>query len=158
MVERYSRKEMSDNWTLKAKYDSWLLLEKSVVKAWNKLGLIPDLAKDKILEKASFNIDRINEIEKETKHDVIAFLTSVSESLGEESRWVHYGLTSSDCIDTAQALQIKRSLELIIKDIEKLLLSLKNKAKEHKYTLTVGRSHGIHGETYYFWFGISYLV
>ena len=118
MVERYARKEMSEKWSLQAKYDAWLKVELAAVKAWNKLGLISDCDKDKILQNASFRIERIDEIEKTTKHDVIAFLTSVSESLGQESRFVHYGMTSSDCIDTAVALQIKESMELIIMDVQ----------------------------------------
>ncbi|MDR2635844.1 MAG: adenylosuccinate lyase [Campylobacteraceae bacterium] len=146
MVERYSREQMKEKWTVKAKYDAWLKVEKSAVKAWNRLGLIPNDDCEKILKNAAFDIDRIETIEKETKHDVIAFLTSVSESLGEESRFVHYGMTSSDCIDTAVALQIKESLELIIEDVKTLLNALKKRADEHKYTLMVGRSHGIHGE------------
>lgn len=146
MVERYSRAQMSDRWTVQAKYDAWLEVEKSAVKAWNKLGLIPDVDCEKILKNAKFNVDRIDEIEKETKHDVIAFLTSVSESLGDESRWVHYGMTSSDCIDTAVALQMRGSIELIIEDVKLLLEALKKRADEHKLTLMVGRSHGIHGE------------
>lgn len=146
MVERYAREIMKSKWTMQAKYDAWLKVEKAAVKAWNRLGLISKEDMDKILKNASFNIDRIDEIERETKHDVIAFLTSVSESLGEESRWVHYGMTSSDCIDTAVALQMKESLELVIEGVEKLLLALKKRANEHKMTLMVGRSHGIHGE------------
>jgi adenylosuccinate lyase len=146
MIERYARAQMKEKWTTKAKYDAWLRVEKSAVKAWNKLGLIPTPDCEKIIKNSSFDIDRIETIEKETKHDVIAFLTSISESLGEESRWVHYGMTSSDCIDTAVALQIKESLELIIDDVEALLGSLQKRAEEHKYTLMVGRSHGIHGE------------
>jgi adenylosuccinate lyase len=146
MVERYAREEMSSKWTQQAKYDAWLKVEIAAAKAWNKLGLIPDADCKKIVKNASFKVERIDEIEKTTKHDVIAFLTSVSESLGEESRWVHYGMTSSDCIDTAVALQIKDSLELVIKDVKMVMKSIKKRAKEHKYTLTVGRSHGIHGE------------
>lgn len=146
MVERYARKEMKNKWTVKAKYDAWLKVELSAVKAWNKLGLIPDEDAKKIASNAKFDIARIDEIEKETKHDVIAFLTSVSESLGDESRFVHYGMTSSDCIDTAVALQIKESLELIIDDVKRVLEAIEKRANEHKYTLMVGRSHGIHGE------------
>lgn len=146
MVQRYAREQMSKNWTIQAKYDAWLEVEIAVVKAWNKLKLIPDEDCKKIIKNAKFDIDRIDEIEQTTKHDVIAFLTSISESLGEESRWVHFGMTSSDCIDTAVALQMKRSLKLIIKDVKELLKTLKIRANEHKYTLMVGRSHGIHGE------------
>ncbi|MBS4275831.1 adenylosuccinate lyase [Campylobacter vulpis] len=146
MVERYSREIMAKKWDLKAKYDAWLKVELAAVKAWNKLGLINDEDCEKIQKNAKFDIARIDEIEKTTKHDVIAFLTSVSESLGEESRFVHYAMTSSDCIDTAVALQMKESLELILEDIELLLKALKKRANEHKNTLMVGRSHGIHGE------------
>lgn len=146
MVERYARDIMKAKWSTQAKYDAWLEVEKAVVKAWNKIGLVNDSDCEKICKNAKFDIERIDEIEKVTKHDVIAFLTSVSESLGEESRWVHYGMTSSDCIDTAVALQIKDSLELIIEDVEKLKKAIEKRAKEHKLTLMVGRSHGIHGE------------
>ncbi|MDO5046753.1 adenylosuccinate lyase [Campylobacter sp.] len=146
MVERYSRKEMAEKWSMQAKYDAWLKVEIAAVKAWNKLGFISDEDCKKIANNAKFDIARIDEIEKTTKHDVIAFLTSVSESLGEESRFVHFGMTSSDCIDTAVALQVRDSLELIIKDVENLMSAIKRRAYEHKDTLMVGRSHGIHGE------------
>jgi len=146
MVERYARDEMKKLWTQEAKYNAWLEVEKAAVKAWNKLGLIPDEDAKKIVENAKFDIKRIDEIEKETKHDVIAFLTSVAESLGEESRWVHYGMTSSDTIDTAVALQMRDSLKIIIDDVKMVMESIKKRAMEHKYTLMVGRSHGIHGE------------
>ncbi len=146
MIERYARKVMKEKWTQQAKYDAWLKVEKAAVKAWNKLGLVPDEDCEKIVKNASFDISRIDEIEKETRHDVIAFLTSVSESLGEESRWVHYGMTSSDCIDTAVALQMKDSLEIILEDMKILMEAIKKRAYEHKMTLMVGRSHGIHGE------------
>lgn len=146
MVERYAREAMKSKWSIQAKYDAWLKVELAAVRAWNKLGLITDADCEKIQKNAKFDITRIDEIEKTTKHDVIAFLTSVSESLGDESRFVHYGMTSSDCIDTAAALQIKESLELILADIDEFLQALKERAMEHKNTLMVGRSHGIHGE------------
>ncbi|MBR2221742.1 MAG: adenylosuccinate lyase, partial [Campylobacter sp.] len=146
MVERYARKVMSDKWSMQAKYDAWLKVEIAAVKAWNKLGFIPDNDCQKICENAKFDIARIDEIEKTTKHDVIAFLTSVSESLGDESRFVHFGMTSSDCIDTAVALQIKDSMDLILDDVKTLMNTIKIRANEHKNTLMVGRSHGIHGE------------
>lgn len=146
MVERYSREIMAKKWDMQAKYDAWLKVELAAVKAWNKLGLINDTDCEKILKNAKFDIARIDEIEKTTKHDVIAFLTSVSESLGEESRFVHYAMTSSDCIDTAVALQMKESLDLILEDVSLLLEVIKKRALEHKNTLMVGRSHGIHGE------------
>ena len=146
MVERYAREAMKSKWSIQAKYDAWLKVELAAVRAWNKLGLITDDDCEKIQKNAKFDIARIDEIEKTTKHDVIAFLTSVSESLGDESRFVHYGMTSSDCIDTAVALQMKESLELILADIDEFLKALKERAMEHKNTLMVGRSHGIHGE------------
>ena len=146
MVERYAREAMKSKWSIQAKYDAWLKVELAAVRAWNKLGLITDADCEKIQKNAKFDIARIDEIEKTTKHDVIAFLTSVSESLGDESRFVQYGMTSSDCIDTAAALQIKESLELILADIDEFLVALKERAMEHKNTLMVGRSHGIHGE------------
>ncbi|ASM37496.1 adenylosuccinate lyase [Campylobacter sputorum] len=146
MVERYARKEMKEKWSIQAKYDAWLEVEKAAVKAWNKLGLINDSDCEKIIKNAKFNVDRIDEIEKTTRHDVIAFLTSVSESLGDESRFVHFAMTSSDTIDTAVALQIRDSLNLIISDVKNLMNAIKKRAFEHKNTLMVGRSHGIHGE------------
>jgi adenylosuccinate lyase len=146
MIERYSRPEMSSKWTMQAKYQAWLDVELAVVKAWNKIGLIPDEDANKIVANAGFNIERIDEIEAKTRHDLIAFTQSVSETLGEESRWFHYGMTSSDTVDTAVALQMKSSLELIIEDVKMIMESIKTRAIEHKMTLMVGRSHGIHGE------------
>lgn len=146
MVERYAREEMSKHWTQHARYQAWLDVEKAVVKAWNKIGLIPDTDCEKIVNNATFSVERIEEIEAVTRHDLIAFTTSVSESLGEESRWFHYGMTSSDAVDTGVALQMKHSLEIIIEDVKMLMESIKKRAIEHKMTLMVGRSHGIHGE------------
>ena len=146
MIERYARKEMSDKWTMQAKYQAWMDVEKAVVKAWNKLGLIPDEDCQKIVDNAGFSVERIDEIEAVTRHDLIAFTTSVSETLGEESRWFHYGMTSSDTVDTAVALQMTSSLALIIEDVKMIMESIKKRAEEHKFTLMVGRSHGIHGE------------
>ena len=146
MVERYAREEMKKLWDTNAKYSAWLEVEKALVRGWNKLGLIPDSDCEKICKNAKFDIERIDEIEAVTKHDLIAFTTSVAESLGEESRWVHYGITSSDCIDTAVALQMRDSLKIILKDIAQVREAIKTRAYEHKETLMVGRSHGIHGE------------
>ena len=146
MVERYAREEMTKHWTQEARYAAWLKVEKAAVKAWNKIGLIPDSDCEKIVKNATFSVERIEEIEAITRHDLIAFTTSVSESLGDESRWFHYGMTSSDAVDTGVALQMKDSLEIIIKDVEMLMESIKKRAIEHKMTLMVGRSHGIHGE------------
>lgn len=146
MVERYAREAMKNKWTMQAKYQAWLDVEKAVVKAWNRLGLIPDEDAEKIVKNAGFSVDRIDEIEAVTKHDLIAFTTSVAETLGEESRWFHYGMTSSDTVDTAVALQMRDSLSLIIEDTKMVMESIKKRAEEHKMTLMVGRSHGIHGE------------
>ena len=146
MVERYAREEMKSKWSMQAKYQAWLDVEKAVVKAWNRLGLIPDDDAQKIVDNAGFDVDEIDEIEKVTKHDLIAFTTSVANTLGDESRWFHYGMTSSDTIDTAVAVQMKDSLELIIEDVKMVMESIKKRAEEHKMTLMVGRSHGIHGE------------
>ena len=146
MVERYAREEMKKLWDMNAKYSAWLEVEKALVRGWNKLGLIPDSDCEKICKNAKFDIARIDEIESVTKHDLIAFTTSVAESLGEESRWVHYGITSSDCIDTAVALQMRDSLKIILDDIRQVREAIKVRAYQHKDTLMVGRSHGIHGE------------
>ncbi len=146
MVDRYAREEMKSKWSIQAKYQAWLDVEKAVVVAWNKLGLIPDEDAKKIVDNAGFSVERIDEIEAVTKHDLIAFTTSVSETLGEESRWFHYGMTSSDTVDTAVALQMRDSLALIIDDVKMVMESIKVRAIEHKMTLMVGRSHGIHGE------------
>ena len=128
MVERYARPEMAEKWTQQARYAAWLEVEKAAVKAWNKLGLIPDEDCEKIVKNAAFSVERIEEIEAVTKHDLIAFNTSVSESLGEESRWFHYGMTSSDAVDTGVALQMRDSLNLIIEDVKMLMASIKKRA------------------------------
>lgn len=146
MVRRYAREVMAEKWSIKAKYDAWLRVEKSVIKAWNQCGLIPQKDCEKIIQNASYNIEEIEEIEKITKHDFIAFTTSVANSLQEEGRWIHYAITSSDCIDTANALQMRDSLLLILDDLEALKNVIKTRALEHKNTLMIGRSHGIHGE------------
>ncbi|VAY87526.1 Adenylosuccinate lyase [hydrothermal vent metagenome] len=146
MVERYAREEMTKHWTQHARYAAWLKVEKAAVKAWAKLGKIPQGDANKIVKNAKFSVQRIEEIEAITKHDLIAFNTSVSESLGDESRWFHYGMTSSDAVDTGVALQMRDSLDIVIKDVKIFMKSIEKRAKEHKMTLMVGRSHGIHGE------------
>ncbi|MGL2758538.1 adenylosuccinate lyase [Helicobacter pylori] len=146
MLERYANEEMKALWNEQTKFETYLEVEKAVVRAWNKLGQIQDSDCEKICAKAVFNLERIKEIEKTTKHDLIAFTTCVAESLGEESRFFHYGITSSDCIDTAMALLMTKSLKLIQKGVQNLYETLKNRALEHKDTLMVGRSHGVFGE------------
>nr|WP_269089497.1 adenylosuccinate lyase [Helicobacter pylori] len=146
VLERYANEEMKALWNEQTKFETYLEVEKAVVRAWNKLGQIQDSDCEKICSKATFNLERIKEIEKTTKHDLIAFTTCVAESLGEESRFFHYGITSSDCIDTAMALLMTKSLKLIQKGVQNLYETLKNRALEHKDTLMVGRSHGVFGE------------
>lgn len=146
MIERYSRPEMKNIWSQQNKYQCWLDVELSACKALNELGIIPDEDLRIILEKANFNADRVDEIELTTKHDVIAFLTNVAEYVGEPSRWIHYGMTSSDVLDTALALQMKQAAQLILEQLKEFSIVLARRANEYKYTLTIGRSHGIHAE------------
>ncbi len=146
MIERYSREIMKKIWSEENKFRKWLDVELAACEAWNKLGVIPDEALKNILEKANFNIERINEIEKEVKHDVIAFLTSVAEFVGEDSRFIHKGMTSSDVLDTAYNLLLKEAGEVLIEDLKILTEILKEKAFKYKQTPMIGRSHGIHAE------------
>ena len=146
MIERYSRPEMAKIWELENKYRCWLEVEKAVCRAHNKLGNIPDDDLKVIEEKANFDVKRIEEIEAEVKHDIIAFLTSVAEYVGEPSRYIHMGMTSSDVLDTATALQLKQANEIIENDINAVIDSIEKKAIEHKETVCIGRSHGIHAE------------
>lgn len=146
MIKRYTLKEMGDIWELENKFQTYLDVEIAVCKAYNALGQIPDDALLEIINKARFSIDRIDEIEKEVRHDVIAFLTNVNENVGESSKYIHMGLTSSDVIDTAFSLQLKSASKIIKKDLKKLLQSIKKLAIDHKNTVCIGRSHGIHAE------------
>jgi len=146
MIERYSRREMAAIWSPENRFKGWLAVEVAACEAWNKLGKIPDESLRTIKAKADFDVERIDEIERTVKHDVIAFLTSVAEFVGPDSRFIHMGLTSSDVIDTALALQMKEAASLIIKGIKELMAALKEKAYEHKMTVMIGRSHGIHAE------------
>lgn len=146
MIKRYSREEMEKIWDLQNRFQCMLDVEIAACKAMNSLGMIPDEDLKNIVDKADFDIDRIDEIEKVTKHDVIAFLTSVSEFVGPSSRFIHYGMTSSDVLDTATSLQLKQAGILLLRDMEKLAEVLRLRAKEHKNTLCIGRSHGIHAE------------
>lgn len=146
MIERYTRPEMGRLWDLQNKFQKWLDVEIAVCEAWAELGEIPEDSLKRIKEKANFDIKRIDEIESTVKHDVIAFLTSVSEFVGPESRFIHKGLTSSDVVDTALSLIMKEASEIIIDDIKKLLSVLKEKAFNYKDTPCIGRSHGVHAE------------
>ncbi|MBU1156048.1 MAG: adenylosuccinate lyase [Proteobacteria bacterium] len=146
MIARYTLPEMGRIWTDENRYAKWLDVELAACRAWNKLGRIPGEALAEIEAKAAFEVTRVEEIEAETRHDVIAFLTNVAEHVGPSSRYIHLGLTSSDVLDTAYALLIKESGELILAALDRLLAALKTRALEHKYTLQMGRSHGIHAE------------
>jgi adenylosuccinate lyase len=145
MIERYSRPRMKQIWSDENKFDLWLRVEIAVCEAWLALGEIPKEAITKI-RKAAYNPDRIAEFFKVTHHDMTAFLKSVAESLGEESRFIHLGLTSSDVMDTALGLQLKEAANILSQDIGDLISTLENKAIEHKYTIMMGRTHGVHAE------------
>ena len=146
MIERYTRPEMAAIWTEENKFNAWLEVELLACEAWSELGVIPKEDVKLLREKATFNIDRINEIELDTRHDVVAFTRAVSETVGEERKWVHYGLTSTDVVDTALSYLIRQANEILSKDLNNFVEILKNKAKEHKYTVMMGRTHGVHAE------------
>jgi adenylosuccinate lyase len=146
MIERYCRPEMGKIWDLQNRYQCMLDVEIAACRAMNEAGIIPDGDLTNIVEKSDFDVDRIAEIEEITKHDVIAFLTNIAEYVGESSRWIHYGMTSSDVLDTATSIQLKQAGELILRDLETFSEVLKMKAREFKNTMCVGRSHGIHAE------------
>ncbi|GGI17769.1 MULTISPECIES: adenylosuccinate lyase [Gottfriedia] len=146
MIERYSRPEMAAIWTEENKFKAWLEVEILACEAWAELGDIPKEDVKVLRENASFDINRIYEIEKETRHDVVAFTRAVSETLGDERKWVHYGLTSTDVVDTALSYLLKQANDILFKDIENFIGILENKAKEHKYTVMMGRTHGVHAE------------
>lgn len=146
MIPRYARPEMTSIWSPESKYGIWLEIETLACEAMAELGEIPAEAAKVIRERGNFDVDRIDEIEREVKHDIIAFTTSVAEFVGEEARFIHKGLTSSDVLDTCFAVQLDRASTILIADMEALLESLKKRAYEHKDTITIGRSHGIHAE------------
>ena len=146
MIPRYTRPEMAKVWTEQRKFETWLEIELSVCEALSELGEIPLEAVREIREKSKFDIQRINEIEKVTKHDVLAFLTNVGESIGSLSRYLHYGLTSSDILDTSLAMLLKEASEIILQDIQSFSEVLRKKAIQYKETLMIGRSHGVHAE------------
>lgn len=146
MIERYTRPEMGAIWTEENKFKAWLEVEILACEAWAELGVIPKEDVALLRKNASFDVNRINEIELETRHDVVAFTRAVSETLGEERKWVHYGLTSTDVVDTALSYLLKQANDLLLKDIENFIQILKEKAQEHKYTVMMGRTHGVHAE------------
>ncbi len=146
MIPRYSRPEMASIWEPETRFNIWLKIELYAAEAMAELGLIPKDAVEVAKKKAGFDIDRIDEIEREVKHDVIAFLTSVAEHVGPEARFLHSGLTSSDVLDTCFNVQLVEAADILIADLDALLAAIKARAYEHKTTITVGRSHGIHAE------------
>ena len=146
MIERYTRKEIKSIWEDKKKYSLWLEIELAAAEAMEKLKIIPKGVSRKVKSKAKINVKRILQIEENVKHDVIAFLTSITEKVGKEAKYLHKGMTSSDVLDTCFNLQLKQSGQILIKDIDQLLLSIKRQALKHKYTMCIGRSHGIHAE------------
>ena len=146
MIPRYSRPEMADLWTPETRFRIWFEIEAHATDALAELGVVPREAAAAIWERGAFEVERIDEIERETRHDVIAFLTNVAEHVGPEARFLHQGMTSSDVLDTCLAVQLARASDILLADIDALLAVLKRRAYEHKLTPTIGRSHGIHAE------------
>src|SRR6056300_592180 len=146
MIERYSREKMVKIWSQEEKFNIWFQIEAHACDAQAKLGVIPEEAAKVIWQKGKFEIDKIDEIEKTTKHDVIAFLTNLAEHIGEDARFIHQGMTSSDILDTTLSIQLQKASDILLQDIDCLLSTLKKRAFEHKNTITIGRSHGIHAE------------
>lgn len=156
MIERYSRPEMVRIWTEENKFKAYLEVEILSAEAWSELGVIPREDIKLLRDKARFDVDRIHEIEKITHHDVVAFTRAVSETLGEERKWVHYGLTSTDVVDTANGYLIRQANDILRKDIENLIEVLKQRAAEFKYTPVIGRTHGMHADVTSF--GLKWLL
>lgn len=146
MLARYSRPEMAKIWTDESKYDAWLKVEIAVTNAWAKLGVVPKEDAQKIAQNASFTAERVAEIEAQTHHDVVAFTRTVSESLGSEKKWVHYGLTSTDVVDTAQGYLLKQADQILRKDLHELKATIKEMAMKYKNTVMIGRTHGVQAE------------
>ena len=146
MIERYSLPEMTALWSEQAQFEAWLEVELAACAAWSELGVIPKEDVETLYAKASFDIDRIHEIEESTRHDVVAFTRAVSETLGDERKWIHYGLTSSDVVDTAWSVRLKKANALILEALDGLIDVVARRAKEHKDTLMMGRTHGVHAE------------
>lgn len=146
MLERYTRPEMGKIWSLKNKYDAWLKVEVAATNAWSELGEVPKADAEKIAKDASFTVERVAELENVTHHDVVAFTRTVSESLGPEKKWVHFGLTSTDVVDTAQGYILKQADQIIRKDLEELKQTIAQKALKYKNTVQMGRTHGVQAE------------
>lgn len=146
MIERYSRPEMAEIWTDQAQFQAWLDVELAACRAWSELGHIPAEDVDALYANAGFSIDRIREIEAVTRHDVVAFTRAVSETLGPEKKWVHYGLTSTDVVDTAWGVRLKKANAILETGLTRMCEVLAAKAREHKHSVMMGRTHGIHAE------------
>src|SRR5438477_2877768 len=146
MIQRYTHPEMGRIWSDQRRYETWLLVETAAAEAMAAAGIIPASAARDIRDRGAFDIARIEEIEQTTQHDVIAFTTAVAEHVGPSARWLHFGMTSSDVIDTAQALQMREACDLILKDLEALAASVRDRAFEHRRTAMIGRTHGVHAE------------
>jgi adenylosuccinate lyase len=146
MIDRYTRPEMAALWSEEQQFQSWLDVELAACAAWAEIGVIPQDDVATLYEQAAFDVDRIHAIEQETKHDVVAFTRAVSETLGPEKKWVHYGLTSTDVVDTAYMVRIKKASRLIRQQLDGLIDALADRAREHKHTICMGRTHGVHAE------------
>jgi len=146
MIARYTHPEMGRIWSDQRRYETWLLVEVAAADAMAEAGIVPPEAARDIRERGAFDIARIEEIEQTTQHDVIAFTTAVAEHVGPSARWLHFGLTSSDVIDTAQALQMREACDLILKDLDGLAAAISARAFEHRHTPMIGRTHGVHAE------------
>ena len=146
MIERYTNPEMGRIWRDQHKYETWLAVEVAAADAMARAGIIPAEAAKDIRERGAFDIARIEEIEQTTQHDVIAFTTAVAEYVGPSARWLHFGLTSSDVIDTAQALQMREACDVILKNLDALQAAVRTRAEEHRHTPMIGRTHGVHAE------------
>src|SRR3954451_15834224 len=146
MIPRYSRPEMASLWSPETRFRIWFEIEAHALDAMAELGIVPKEAAQAVWDRGAFDPERIDSIEAEVKHDVIAFLTNVAEHVGPEARFLHQGMTSSDVLDTALAVQLSRAADILIEDVDRLLEVLKRRAFEHKLTPTIGRSHGIHAE------------
>jgi len=156
MIKRYCLEDMDNLWSEENRYRTWLRVELAVCQAWNKLGVIPDDALARILSKADFRVDRIEKIEREVKHDVIAFTTSVAEFIGDDSRFFHYGMTSYDVVDTAFSLLLKEALNRLEPALLSLVDVLQEKAVRYKDLPQIGRTHGVHAEPVTF--GLKFLI
>src|SRR5438067_13615267 len=146
MIPRYTHPEMGRIWSDQRRYETWLLVEAAAADAMAAAGIVPAEAARDIRERGAFDIARIEEIEHTTQHDVIAFTTAVAEKVGPSARWLHFGLTSSDVVDTAQALQMREACDVVLTDLEELSRAVRDRAVQHQHTPMIGRTHGVHAE------------